>query len=335
MTLLLALLLGRIPRPLTRDRARIDANIGARDHARVVRRQKYRGLAIVAGTRQLLHRYAFPKRLESIPELIAATANLAAPSRCPLDRLRRIGRRRRKTVDANPVPDQFHRGRSREVQQPALAGAVRDIVRLALMPRRRNYIDDGALAALLDHRLRNMLGEQERAAENYLELTPPLVQRHLDHALLVEDGRVVHQDVDSAERLARRRDRRDHLTLVGDVARHCYRPSADALDVARTVGAILRARIPAHERGPPCRKASRHPAADIRTGPRYQRNFSAQLHLIQRGGGAVKKHFDELKIHVSMNSVSAGLRFSSASTPARHIQFRISCCPLASTDAAG
>src|SRR5271170_2868811 len=217
MTLLLTLLRW-IPRPVTCNRARIDANIGSRDHARVLRRQKSRGPAIVAGTRQLLHRYAFPKRLESIFQLIAAAANLPPPARCPLDRLRRIGRSRRKTINANPVPDQFHRRRSREVQQPALAGAVRDIVRLALMPRRRNYIDDGALASLLDHQLRNMLGEQERAAENYVELTPPLIQRHLDDALLVEDGRVVHQDVDAAERFARRRDRRDHLTLVGDVA---------------------------------------------------------------------------------------------------------------------
>ena len=120
-----------------------------------------------------------------------------------------------------------------------------------------------------------MLGEQERAAENYVELTPPLIQRHLDHALLVEDDRVVHQDVDAAERLARRRDRRDHLTLVGDVARHCYRASADPFDVARTVCAILSARIDAHQRGAFCRKAFRDPAADIRTGARNQRNFSA------------------------------------------------------------
>jgi hypothetical protein len=54
-----------------------------------------------------------------------------------------------------------------------------------------------------------------------------------------------------------------------------------------------------------------------------------------RGGGALKKHFEELKIQVSMNSVSAGLRFSSSSAPAKHIQLRISCCPLASTAAAG
>src|ERR1700683_736754 len=173
MTLLLTLLLGRIPRPVTRERACIDENIGPRNHARVLRCQKNRGLAIVAGARQLLHRHAFPKRLESIPQLIAAAPNLPPPPCSPLDRLRRIGRRRRKTVDANPVPDQFHRGRTREVQQPTLAGAVRDIVRRAPMPRGRHYIDDGALAALLEHRLRAMLGEQERAAENNVELTPP------------------------------------------------------------------------------------------------------------------------------------------------------------------
>src|SRR5271166_296518 len=101
MTVLLALLLRRIPRPVTRNRARIDANIGPRDHARVLGRQKNRGLGIVARTRQLLHRYAFAKRLESIPQLIAAAADLPPPARRPLDRLRRIGRRRRKTVDAN------------------------------------------------------------------------------------------------------------------------------------------------------------------------------------------------------------------------------------------
>ena len=131
-------------------------------------------------------------------------------------------------------------------------------------------------------------------------------------------------------------DRRDHLALVGNVAGHRGGASARALDVTRAVGSIFGARIDAYDRGALGRETLRDTAADIRAGPGDQRHFSSLASSrIQRGGGAVRKHFEELKIHVSINSVSAGLRFSSASTPARHIQLRISCCPLASTDDAG
>src|ERR1700722_16260530 len=267
------LLVRRIPRPVTRDRARIDAKIGPRDHAGVVRREKYRRTSVIARVRQFLHRHAFAKWFECIFQLIATT-DLAAPSRGALERLGGIGRRRREAVDADTVRDEFHRRRSREVQQTALAGAVRDVVRLALMARGRDVIDDGAFASLLDHRLRNMLGEQERTAENYLELAPPFVKRHVDHAFLVEDDGVVYEDIDSAEVLARRRDRSNHLALVGDVASHRGGASAGAFNVACAVSRIFSARIDAYERGAFGRETFRDTAADIRAGPRDQRHFS-------------------------------------------------------------
>ncbi len=52
-------------------------------------------------------------------------------------------------------------------------------------------------------------------------------------------------------------------------------------------------------------------------------------------GGAIRKAFDELKIQVSTNPVSFGLRSRAFSAPVRHIQFRISCWPASSTSFAG
>ncbi len=80
--------------------------------------------------------------------------------------------------------------------------------------------------------------------------------------------------------LARRRDRVNHLTLIGDVTSHRDGASADALDVARAVRTVLRARIDAYERRAFCRETFGDAPSDIRAGPRDQRNFSIQLHLI-------------------------------------------------------
>src|SRR5580693_2319123 len=139
-----------IPGPVLRDRARIDAKIDPRDHRRVVGSEKRDGFSIVIWTRQFLHRHAIAKWIERLldPIRLLAAERFAAPSRGALERFRRISRRRREAVDANAVPNQFHGRRTREVQQPALAGAVSDIFRLALMTRSRNNIDDAALAAL-------------------------------------------------------------------------------------------------------------------------------------------------------------------------------------------
>src|SRR5216684_979352 len=273
-----ALLVRRIPGPVTRDRARIDAKVGARDHLGVVRREKCHGPSIVARARQLLHRHAPAKRFERLLELIAV-ADRAAPSSGALQRLRRIGRGRCQAVDADAVRDQFHRGRAREIQKTALAGAVRDIVRLALMSRGRNNIDDAAFATLFDYRLGDVLREKECSGENDLELTLPFVEWHVEHAFLVEDDGAVYQDVDARERLARSQHGRDDLTLVGDVAGYADRAAARALDVARAVGGIFRARIDADQRGALGCETLGNTAADIRAGPGDQCNFSFQSHL--------------------------------------------------------
>src|SRR6476646_12173590 len=49
---------------------------------------------------------------------------------------------------------------------------------------------------------------------------------------------------------------------------------------------------------------------------------------IHQPGGAIRNAFDELKIHVSTKPVSCGFRPRALIAPTRHIQFRISCCPL-------
>src|SRR5487761_508079 len=101
------------------------------------------------------------------------------------------------------------------------------------MARRRNDIDDAALTALLDHRLRGMLGEKKRAAQYHRELALPLLEGHLDHALVDEYRRPIHQDIDSAKRRARRLDRPRTPPRAGPVARPRPRAPAGSVDIAR------------------------------------------------------------------------------------------------------
>src|SRR5258705_12941469 len=103
------------------------------------------------------------------------------------------------------------------------------------MARGRDDVNDAAFAALFDHRTRDMLREKERPGQNDLDLTLPLVEWHVDHAFLIEDSGAIHQDIDSAEGLSRRGDRRDDLPLVGHVASQRSRAATRALNVARAV----------------------------------------------------------------------------------------------------
>ena len=66
-------------------------------------------------------------------------------------------------------------------------------------------------------------------AENDRELPLPFVERHIEHAFLIEDGGAVDQDVDAAERFARRGNGGDHLALIGDIAGHGSGASTGAL----------------------------------------------------------------------------------------------------------
>src|SRR5258708_19964398 len=80
------LLVSRIPCPVTRNRAGINAKIGSRDHAGVVRREKYRGVPVVARSGQLLHRYSRAKLLEHL--LVSfLIGHFTAPPSCPSDQL--------------------------------------------------------------------------------------------------------------------------------------------------------------------------------------------------------------------------------------------------------
>src|SRR6202040_1641120 len=97
------------------------------------------------------------------------------------------------------VPDQFHRGRTGEVEQSGFGRAVGDVAGLALMTGRRDDVDDGAARAALDHQLRDMLGKQERPTEDDADLPLPFRKGHVDDALLVEYGGTVYQDVDCPE----------------------------------------------------------------------------------------------------------------------------------------
>src|ERR1700688_1840999 len=64
--MLSALLVSRIPGPITRNRAGINAKISSGDHGGIVRREKHCGASVVARTRQLLHRHPSAKRVERL-----------------------------------------------------------------------------------------------------------------------------------------------------------------------------------------------------------------------------------------------------------------------------
>src|SRR5580658_6224355 len=74
--------------------------------------------------------------------------------------------------------------------------------------------------------------------------------------------------------------------------------------------------------------------ADVFWGQRYGKLRVWPSMVVGRPasyGGAIRNAFDELKIQVSTNPVSFGFRSSALNAPVRHIQLRISCCPLSST----
>jgi len=59
--------------------------------------------------------------------------------------------------------------------------------------------------------------------------------------------------------------------------------------------------------------------------PRSRRQRDSRVNDRGYYGGATRNVFEELKIQVSMNPVSFGLRSSALNAPVRHIQLRISC----------
>jgi hypothetical protein len=159
-----------------------------------------------------------------------------------------------------------------------LARAVSNVARLSLVPGARDDTDDASLAALLDHRLRCVLGKQERAGQDNRDLLLPFRKWHVEHALLIEDRRAVDQDVDPAVSLARPGDYRFDLFLVGDVAGRRYRPPSAALDVARAIRGVVGPEIDAYYRRALRRHHLRDAAADIGAGAGDNRDLAVELH---------------------------------------------------------
>src|SRR5206468_3410191 len=101
-------------------------------------------------------------------------------------------------VHADPVLGQVHGRGAREVQQAALARAVRDVAGLPLVAGRGHDHDDAAPAPLLDHEAPDVLGAQECPGEVHGNLTGPALERHVEHAQAAEDAGVVDEAVDAA-----------------------------------------------------------------------------------------------------------------------------------------
>ena len=137
----------RDPRPVFGDRAAVHAQIEAGDHLRVVGGQEDGGFGVVARAREPAGRHHL---LEVEHPAAPAVGSRTAPRRRALERLFAIGRGRGEAVHADPVLGQVHGRGAREVQQAALARAVRDVAGLPLVAGRGHDHDDAAPAPLLD-----------------------------------------------------------------------------------------------------------------------------------------------------------------------------------------
>ena len=133
-----------------------------------------------------------------------------------------------------------------------------------------------AFDAALDHRLGDVLGEQECAGQDDADLLLPFGERHVEHALLVEECRVVHQDVDPAERLASAASTAavtwssSQTSQVMPIAR----PPVDLMYLAQSA-ALSGTGIDADDRRALGRQALGDAAADVGAGARHDRNLVA------------------------------------------------------------
>ena len=140
-------------------------------------------------------------------------------------RVIRPRRRRRVRVHPDPVRREVHRGRAREVGQPALVERVRDHAGAALPGVRGQDVDDAAPDLALDHRDRHVLGVEERAGAGDRHRPVPELEALLEHAPTAEQSGVVDQDVDPAPGIEHLADVAHHVVLGAHVARRPPSPS--------------------------------------------------------------------------------------------------------------
>src|SRR2546426_1943183 len=272
----------RVPPPVARQGAGVDLQISARDHGCIVRGQENSGLGVVRRTGESAQWHAGNARCE---EASPPWARVARPPErdTPLpgtrQALRGVGGRRGETVDADAELRQFHRGRPREVEETALAGAIPDVPRLALVPGGGDDIDDAAAASLFDHRLGDILGAQEGPREDDGDLPRPFTERHVEDTLLVEDDRAVHENVDATEGVSRTRDRCLNLRLIGHVTHQAECFTTTLVDVVGASVGVVLLHVDADDPGAGIRHAERDTAADVRARTREERDLVPEFHL--------------------------------------------------------
>ncbi len=129
-------------------------------------------------------------------------------------------------VDRDPEGLELARQRLRDPDHAGLRGNVRDehpVAALHRDARDGRDVDDPAAPALLDHAPGDRLGEEHGALEARIHHVVPRRLGQVEELDDAPDRRVVHQDVDAAERLHRRVDGaldRDEVADVGDLEPH-------------------------------------------------------------------------------------------------------------------
>src|SRR5207249_8227741 len=96
----------------------------------------------------------------------------------------------------------------------------------------------------------------------------PFAERHVEDALLVEDHRAVHENVDATEGVSRTRDCRLNLRLVGHVTHDADGFAPTLLDVVGAAVGVVRLHVGADDPRAGLRHAERDAAADVRTRTR-------------------------------------------------------------------
>src|SRR5690606_28173665 len=119
------------------------------------------------------------------------------------------------------VAAQLDRTDPGQADHTVLGGAVGAGMRHAGFRGLGGDVDDAPATALGDHRLRSVLGAQERAAQVDPEHRVPFLDIHVHDGLhQVADAGVVDEDVDAAEALHDPCDHRLDLAFLQHVQRH-------------------------------------------------------------------------------------------------------------------
>src|SRR6267142_4788104 len=140
-------------------------------------------------------------------------------------------------VASDSILTAFERERAAESDYAVLGRRVCAEPRDTLQSCDRRDIHDSSVVAL-DHMRQDRLGEIPGAVQIQRDVVEPALIVHLEDRAMVRDvaaARVIHEDVDTAERAHRGVDHRDRVSLVGHIGALMKAPAPELLHLRRDV----------------------------------------------------------------------------------------------------